>query len=259
MVLVLDEIKWAEEKIKYPSLNESSFLSITRIARYYIKNGYDKREVKKKCEDFILRSDPKASLPKWGDLIDSAIKKAYKREPISIQKIAVYKSELDTIYEKLKSPVQRRLAFTLLCISRYWDIVNPKNDHWVNSAEKDIMKMANIRGSIKRVSELFAALRDSGMIKFADRVDSLNIKVLFQSDGEPELYIYDMRNLGYQYEKYRGGDYFECQNCGITTKLRSPNKGRRQIYCDECAAKIDLRNRVNSVMRRRNTNKLLNA
>ena len=257
MILVLNEIKWAEEKIHYPVLNESSYIVLARIARYYIDSGCTREEVRKKCENYILRCDPKASIPKWSDLIDSSIKRAYKRSLIVIPEIVVCKGETDKIWNSLKSPVQKRLAFTLLVISKYWDIVNPKNDHWVNCEEKDIMKMANIRGSTKRVSELFMALRDAGLIKFADRVDSLNIKVLFQEEGEPEVRVYDMRNIGYQYEKYRGGDYFECKNCGITTKLRSPNKGRTQIYCDDCAAKIDLRNRVNSVMRRRSAEKML--
>lgn len=257
MILVLNELKWVEEKIQYPVLDGSSYIVLTRVARYYMDKGYSKEDVRKECERYILRCDPKASIPKWSDLIDSSIKKAYKRELTVIPEITVCKSETDKIWKSLSSPVQRRLAFTLLVISKYWDTVNPKNDHWVNCEEKDIMKMANIRGSTKRVSELFAALRDAGLIKFADRVDSLNIKVLFHCDGEKIISVRDMRNIGYQYEKYRGGNYFECKNCGITTKLRSPNKGRNQMYCDECAAKIDLRNRVNSVMRRRSVGSLL--
>ena len=251
MALILDENKWAEERLKYPTLNESPAITLTRIARYYIENGYNNSDVKQKCEEYILRCDPKASIPKWDDLLDKAIKKAYKRKPIKIDHIDINKEELDTIKNNLKSIVQQRLAFTLLCVSKYWDEVNDKNDHWVNTEEKEIVKMANIRGSIKRISELFAAIKNAGLLKFANRVDSLNMRVLFSCDGEPEIRIYDMRNLGYQYEKYRGGDYFECKNCGITTKMRSPNRGRRQVYCDDCAIKIDLRNRVNSVMRRR--------
>ena len=69
------------------------------------------------------------------------------------------------------------------------------------------------------------------------------------------MYIRDFRNLGYQYLKHYGGTYFECVNCGITVKERNPSCGRKQKYCDACAAEISTRQSIESVIRRRTETK----
>ena len=114
------------------------------------------------------------------------------------------------------------------------------------------MALANINTSIKRQGLMYWTLREAGMVQFSKKVDNTNVKVCFVEDGETILHITDFRNLGYQYLMYHGEPYFECANCGITTKISNPDNKRRQKYCNECAAKIHLQQRVASVMRHRN-------
>jgi hypothetical protein len=89
------------------------------------------------------------------------------------------------------------------------------------------------------------------MIGFSRKVDNTNVQVCFMEDGELALHVTDFRNLGYQYLKYHGEPYFVCANCGITTKLNDPVKGKKQKYCPECAVQVATQQIVNSVMRRR--------
>ena len=70
-------------------------------------------------------------------------------------------------------------------------------------------------------------------------------------NGKTAIHIQDFRNLGYQYMKHYGGQYFECENCGLTGKVQEPAKGRPQKYCPNCAVELHTRQIVNSVMRRR--------
>ena len=154
--------------------------------------------------------------------------------------------------EKLEGKQLRRLAFTLLCAAKYWDAVSERNDHWVNTSDREIMQMANIGTSIKRQSAMFAKLKEEGMIRFSRKIDNLNVQVLFIEDGETALHIQNFRNLGYQYLKYYGGLYFECENCGLTVKIQEPARGRRQKYCPSCAIEVKTRQNVNAVMRYRN-------
>ena len=154
--------------------------------------------------------------------------------------------------ETLEGKQIRRLAFTLLCVAKYWDAASDRNNGWVNTSDKEIMQMANINTSIKRQSLMFAELRDAGFIRFSKKIDNLNVQVQFIQAGETAIHIQDFRNLGYQYLKYYGGAYFECENCGLTVKAQSPAKGRPQKYCPSCAVEVKTRQTVNAVMRCRN-------
>ena len=252
MTIVLDEYEWAKDMILARSLGKKPFETLSRVARYYLDNNYPKKEVRKMLDAFLIQCDPSASLAKWSDTIDYALDRATKYQAIRIKSIPISKAEIKTI-GMLQGKQTRRLAFTLLCLAKYWDIVNPNGDHWVNSKDCDIMRMANIRTSVKRQSLMYHNLNEAGLIQFSKKVDNTNIRVLFVEPGDVAMEVHDFRNLGYQYLKYCGEPYIECRNCGITTKVEhySPMRGVKQIYCRECAAEIAMQQRINSVMRKR--------
>lgn len=256
MTIVLNEHEWAQDMIESRSLGDKPFETLRRVAKYYIDKDYSTKEVRCMLDTFLLQCDPNASLPKWSGTLDYAVKKALKYDAINIDAIKITEQEMSQI-DNLNGKQIRRLAFTLLCLAKYWDIVNPQGDHWVNSKDSEIMRMANINTSIKRQSLMYFKLNEIGMIRFSKKVDNTNVRVCFITPGETVMTITDFRNLGYQYLKYHGEPYFECQNCGITTKFNDPVKGCKQKYCKECAVEVATRQRVNSVMRRRNS-KLFN-
>lgn len=202
-------------------------------------------------DTFVIQCDPSASLPGWSDVLDKIARNADKYPLIQMDGITVTNKELETI-EALDGKQLRRLAFTLLCVAKYWDAVSDKNDHWVNTSDREIMQMANISTSVKRQSAMFAELKNAGLVRFSRKIDNLNVKAAFIEDGDSALHIQDFRNLGYQYLKYYGAPYFECENCGITVKIQLPSRGRRQKYCPSCAVEVKTRQNVNAVMRRRN-------
>jgi len=112
--------------------------------------------------------------------------------------------------------------------------------------------MANINTSIKRQSSVLGQLRDADMIRFSKQIDNLSVQVLFvDEESEPVLRVTDFRNLGYQYLKYHGEPYFECQNCSIVDKIKDPIYNKNQKYCTSCAMEVHIKQTVNSVMRQR--------
>lgn len=250
MTIVLNEHEWAKDMITNRSLGKKPFETLSRVAKYYIDNSYSKKDVRRMLDTFLLQCEPTASLPKWSDTIDYALERALKYDAIKIDYIEISKEEMAVI-DSIKGKQTRRLAFTLLCLAKYWDLVNPNSDHWVNSKDSDIMRMANINTSIKRQGLLYFALNAAGLVQFSKKIDNTNVRVCFIQNGEVALHISDFRNLGYQYMKYHGEPYFECQNCGITTKINHPVKGTKQMYCRNCAIEIRTRQNVNSVMRKR--------
>ena len=255
MSIVLNEHYYAEQAIQTRSLGKKPSETLSRVARYYIDSfdSANKKTIRSKLDLFLLQCDSTASIPKWSKMLDFATDWAFKHEAIQIDSIIITKPEMDKI-DSLDGKQIRRLAFVLLCLSKYWNIVNSQNNDWVNSKDNEIMAFANINTSIRRQCAMYAALRDAGLIQFSKKVDNTNVRVCFAEDGEAAMTITDLRNLGYQYLKYRGEPYFECSNCGITTKISTPgnkNSSWKQKYCRDCAVEIKTKQNVNSVMRQR--------
>lgn len=252
MSIVLNEHYYAEQAIQTRSLGKKPSETLSRVARYYIDScdSANKKTIRSKLDLFLLQCDSTASIPKWSKMLDFATDWAFKHEAIQIDSIVITKPEMDKI-DSLDGKQIRRLAFVLLCLSKYWNIVNSQNDNWVNSKDNEIMAFANINTSIRRQCAMYATLRDTGLIQFSKKVDNTNVRVCFAEDGEVAMTITDLRNLGYQYLKYHGEPYFECTNCGITVKIDEPTRGRKQKYCKECAVEIKTKQNVNAVMRHR--------
>lgn len=248
MTIVLNEHEWAKDMIDAHSLGKKPFETLCRVSRYYLDHNYSKRDARKMLDIFLLQCDPTISIPKWAGAADHAIDRAVKTKAVCVDSVVVTKPEMDII-DSLRGKQLQRLAFTLLCLSKYWDLVNPNGDHWVNNRDTDIMKMANINTSIKRQSALYFKLNEAGLIQFSKKVDNTNVRVCFAKDGSPAIHISDFRNLGYQYLRYHGEPFFECKNCGVTVKETNEERGRRHLYCKECASEVAVKQRVNSVMR----------
>lgn len=256
MTIVLNEQEWAEDMLKTHSLGKKPFETLYRVAKYYLNKNYTKKETRNLLGIFLLQCDPMASIPKWDETLDRAVAKALKSSQLKIDYITVTVPEMEII-DSLNGIQLKRLAFTLLCLSKYWRAVNPDCDGWINNKDSDIMKMANINTSIKRQSSMYRELNLLGMIQFSKKIDNTNVKVCFACDGESALDIADYRNLGYQYLLHKGSkNHFRCQNCGLVVRKNNIAKdmypsitGRPQKYCKECAISVNIHKNVDNVMK----------
>ena len=270
MAIVLNEYEWAERMIANRDLGAKPGETLSRVAKYYFENRYSKREVRKLLDQFLMQCNPDASLVHWSDALDKIVKTASRFPLIQIDYVYVSPAELSRI-EELGNKQLKRLAFTMLCVVKYWNAVSANNNNWLNAQDKDIFQMANITVPSKKHDLMYGALREAGFIRLSKRIDNLNVQILFADEEEPEdvtngILVRDFRNLGYQYMKYHGEAFFECESCGLTvrSKERAASKtaarhgfakpiGRRQKYCPSCAMKIKTRQNVAAVMRRRNS------
>lgn len=253
MSIVLKENEWAEKMINDFNIGKNSSETLRRVARYYLDKGFSKSQIKKKLSAFLIQCGADWSATKTDDYIDRALKAAVKYPAIDIDGIDITDAEMKRI-DALEGKQIKRLAFTLLCLSKYWILVNPKLDGWVRDNDNQIMLLANINTSLKRQGLLYWTLREARMVQLSKSVDNNNIKVLFHENGKTVMTVRDFRNLGYQYLMYHGEPYFECVECGLTSKYNNPEKTGGQKYCRECASKKYIQQSVNSVMRRRNKN-----
>lgn len=256
-MIILNERKFALNALETRDLGSNRFRTLCTVAKYYLSNGENKTSARKLLEVFLLECIPSASVVEWRSTLDSAIRCATRFPLVEIDEITISENELDTIRSLPKVQLQR-LAFTLLCISKYWDEITPNRDHWVNTPDSEIMNMANINTSLKRQSVMYSEIRDAGLIRFSKRVDNTNVQVLFADNNPPMMHITDFRNLGYQYMNLSEPGFYQCVNCGLIVKERKntggTRVGRKPIYCKDCARKIYLEQSVNSVMRNRARN-----
>lgn len=239
MSIVMNELAWAEDVLSGKDLGRRPTETFGRLAKYYIHNNYSRAETKQKLGEFLLKCDPCASKVLWDSGFEKAIKYAISTPPVCLEKIDITRSELEVI-SQIKSKQVRRLAFTLLCVAKYNNAVSPKNDFWVSTPEREIMQMANISTSIERQCLMYGQLRDLGMIRFSKRIDNLSVQVLFADTGTVALSVSDFRNLGYQYQRFYGEEFFTCTRCGLIEKYNNTVKGRNIKYCAECAKKVKI-------------------
>lgn len=248
MSIVLNETEWARRMIESCDAGKKPTETFRRVARYYMDNGYSATEARKQLDVFAIKCNIGMRPVKLADLLDRAVAKASKCPSINIDEIHITVPEMERI-KKLEGKQLKRLAFTLLCLAKYWLAVSPEKDCWVNTEVKEIMALANINTSIKRQCFMQGLLREEGLIQFSKKVDNTNIRVCFIEEGDIALTITDFRNLGYQCLKYYGDPYFECANCGIVTKATNPGVGRKQKYCKKCASEVAIQQRINYIMR----------
>lgn len=247
MSIVLNEKEWILEKFRACELGDHPLETLGRAAKYYRQvDGYSKKEAMAMLERFLVQCDPKVNLVSWSHALERVVKNADKRMLIEIDGIYITEKELETV-GALGSMAMQRLGFTLLCLAKYWNAISSTNECWVNTPDKDIMQMANIRTSIKRQCDMFHELRGVGFVQFSKRVDNLNVRVLAISDDAPALYVSDFRSLGNQYMMFRGELYFHCLECGEVVRRNST----RQKYCHTCSCEIRTRQSIESVRRRR--------
>lgn len=228
----MNEYRRAEDILSSVQETTNPIHNVYLLSRYYYAQGMRQKEVLEKIEDY-LRQFPFLVLPKWQRTVDKIVAKAKGKGLIEIEYVGITEKELAEI-AKLRKESLKKLAFTLLCIAKYFNTIRPENNSWVNTPDKDVFRMADIRTlDCKRQQTLIRELYLLGLIGYSKVVDNVNLQVLFvDAETEPVLHIYQFDDLGYQYLEYVGDpSIVHCKCCGKLIKKTSCRKD----YCDECA------------------------
>lgn len=233
-MIILNEREFAERAIEAHDLGAKPVETMSCVAKYYRSLGYKTSEVKRQVEDFLSKSDPIANLVKWRDTISSVVKSSSKSALVEIESVGVSSEEIN-ICKSIKGNQMQRLMFTLICLAKFSRAASRMDTCWVNQKDKEIFKMANVVTSITRQSLMLNDLMQRGLIKFAKKIDNVNIEVVCLCGDDVAVSVSDFRNVGNQYMKFLGEPYFECSCCGLTVKKMSNS----QKYCRECAADVN--------------------
>lgn len=206
-------------------------------ARYlYHEKKLQKNEIVQKLDSFLEHSEPHYQKENWAAPLEQYAAKASTYPLCKCDGVWMTDCELQTILA-LHDKVLERLAFTLLCLAKFRDFKNPKNDHWISNSNGEIYSIACINTTAFEKDNKLHLLKELGLIAFAKKVDNLNIRILFvEETGKKELFVSDFRKLGYEWRLYKGEKYIRCTACGILAK----NTNGKRKYCVECSKRIDL-------------------
>lgn len=234
--MILNERDYIEQVIAENAFLGKPVTDLGIAAKYYFADGYAQRDVRRKLDELLLRCDPSANLVLWSDTLDKQVKRAYRRKLIEMDYVPVTASEIEVI-DALPNRTLKKLAFSYLCVAKYYNGVNEQNSDWANLPVRDICSMGGIAIPVDKQYELRGELADRGLLQLSLAVDNVNARVLFvDHGGQTVMMVDDMRNLGNQYFMYKGEKYVKCALCGLVISRKS----NRQIYCSKCASKNDV-------------------
>lgn len=233
-MIVINERRWAESILETGQLGDNPGLAAAVLARYfYHVEGLKRKKIFDKLNDLFSQLITDYNPVAWEKLLDKVSLQAKKRPLIEIDRIPVTKGEVSKI-ESLKLPRLRRLAFTMVVVAKYFDMINQNNNHWINLKWKELFKIACISMSVIEQADSYRTLIDAGVIEFSKKVGNTNARVLIMDNSEPEIYVDDLRAVGHRYQQYCGEPYFKCERCGVLTRQ---NKYGNKKYCADCSKK----------------------
>lgn len=170
----------------------------------------------------------------WRERISKYINRFRDTPLYSIEYIPITQKELDTI-RGINNKKLEKLAFVSLVYAKLFNLRNPKNNSYVNVDYKTIFDSARIAASWIDQPMMLHDLKEMGLVVRSKKFGNLNYKVLFIDSESSDIImkISDLRELGYQYLRWRGDKsdkFVECAECGILIR----KKTNSTKYCPSC-------------------------
>lgn len=233
-MIILNEKEYAEKCLENGIVDRNPYQAIATLSKYYYHCcNFRKKKIVSLLTDFLKKYYPRYELNEyqWLDTINKLATRAKSQPPYEISGVKVTKSEM-SIIKSLSSKSLEKLAFTMLCLAKFNNLRNPTNNGWVNTSRNEIYNLARYSCSKDNRDINIGKLRQKGLVELPKRNDNLNCRVTFvDNEGDEELFVSDFRELGYEYQKYKGENFIRCAECGILTR---GNKNGTKKYCKDC-------------------------
>ena len=237
MELILNEHAFAQQAIACGTVGKKPAQSLGCISRYLCYEGDEKPQSEETLHRFMRENYANYHAVQWSAAIEHISSRADRRPLLQANQIEITQEELASIRALASQPLER-LCFTLLCLAKYAQLINPANDGWVTQKWSAIFRMAHVQAGKERQAAMLHTLREKGLIAFSRGVDNLHIHVLFfRPASQTACALDDLREPGLFYLSLQGERIIRCACCG---KLLKP-KTNNQKYCPDCRAEMNLK------------------
>ena len=233
----MKESEAVQEIINKKSVSDNTYADLILLIKYYYSQARKNnkklkmKEVITELQEYLKPQYDNYQSVDWYNRLEKLIKK-YKNTPLyNVDSIPITDSELTTI-KSIKNKKLEKVAFVSLVLAKYYNLKNEKNNDYVNAEYSVIFGLARVTATIMyEQPSLLHELKEMNLVQRSNRIDNPNFRVLFIDDDSPVvLHITDLRELGYQYLKYKGEKFIECAECGVL--LRKKNNATK--YCPAC-------------------------
>lgn len=235
---VMNERKYAEDILNGSEFVDAPAFAAKVMAKYFKSKGYKKSQITTEIKQFLVEHT-KYTAPAIKKITDKAIAISDKYPLYEIDKIVVTKPEIEKIKSVHSTAVKdyrlHQFAFSLLCFSKYFALRGMEKG-WINAKWSDIFTAAHLPGlNTERKIVLVKELIRSGLIRVPLKSDDECVQVLFTEDGDPEVIVDDINEVGFIFEEYEGKRFIKCQRCGC----RVPVTNGRAKLCKPCGVIVD--------------------
>ena len=233
----MKESEAVQEIINRKSVSENTYADLILLIKYFYSQAkkankrLKMKEVVAELQEYLKPQYDNYQSVDWYNRLEKLIKK-YKNTPLyDVDSIPITDSELTTI-KSIKNKKLEKIAFVSLVLAKYYNLKNEKNNDYVNVEYSVIFGLARVSATIMYEQPLLLhELKEMNLVQRSNRIDNPNFRVLFIDNDSPVvLHITDLRELGYQYLKYKGEKFIECAECGVL--LRKKNNATK--YCSAC-------------------------
>lgn len=246
MNFVMNEKKFAEDLLNGDGYGSNPSSSTVIMAKYFKSLGQSNKNIRKSLNELIDERLSSGSVcsglfwhktkEKW---IDKALSIAGRYPLYEFDKIVITKPEMAVVNslhsEKFRDYRIRRLAFALLCFAKFEE-KRSKNDGWINIDAKDIFVAADLKGlTTTKQNLLIHELKELGLVYVSPVIGSGGLRILCMHEGETEIVVDNMNEVGKIFRQYNGEKIIRCDKCGRLVYAT----GRRMKYCSNCAAIVD--------------------
>lgn len=232
MDIFLNEKAEAERIIARRDLGVKPSHALFLLAKYYrFVLGYKRSKIISELKDFIKSTGIHYREMDWDKIVEKQVDRSRNKPLVDIEYIGITQSELNCIAELKILPLER-IAFTALCLAKYHNILNEKNNDWISTSQKTLFRLSGVNNKSRYDKAMMIhKLYVLGMIQPSLMTGNPNLKVKFIDDSSPIiLKIVDMRELGKEYMRYKGKKYERCKVCGRLFLKRNNS----QLYCKDC-------------------------
>ena len=243
MKVILNEKKYVEDCLKYGRINNKPGRTLALMAQYYYDfGGYRKKKIAELLVEF-MRKYYRGFDRNEKDFIKMCEGIANRTGGVALLEIdglKITRAEIDAI-SALNNKKLEKLAFAFLCLQKVENARLPGKVAYISNDLKEVFEYANIetRKTNGRVAamerlEMVNQLYTAGLLEFRPQSISNDIRVTcLNEDSETVMVVSDFRQLGYQYQQYKGAKVCNCVRCGVAFR---PRKGKSDKYCSDACA-----------------------
>lgn len=201
--IVINEVDRAKELLEnIDTIKENSYQNLLIIAKYYkYVLNYQENKIKKEL-NLLLEKTVKKYIPKeYEDFIDKIIKKCNEQSLFCYEHMPITNNEIKLI-KTLNDKTLERVMFTLVCLSKYYDLINLKNNHWVALDIKAIFYISGLKRTKVDQIKILRKLKELDYIEFSKNIasNSLRIKAIeklknYKDKNENVIYVKEFKDL----------------------------------------------------------------